>query len=213
MARGLRMRVPGRPALCPSVTGAMVGRDREAATVTERELLHAVDVRAPIATVWAELIRRGGPQRAMLDSVLDSTLLPGDPLAYRSRDGRRVFAVGRVIEVVPPYRFAHTQQLTGRDDPVTLVTWLLSDAPGGTRVTVRHTGWPSDTADLDRIDAIWGAVLPALRRLVETGSVGPRTRLRQAARRAIGWARPPGTAAEAVPPPDREAPLGPADGL
>lgn len=177
--------------------------------MTERELLHAIDVRAPIAGVWAELTRRDGPQRAMFDGVLDSTLQPGDPLTYRSRDGRRVLVVGRVVESVPPYRLAHTQQLSGRDDPVTLVTWELTETPGGTRIMLRHSGWPAETPDLDRVGEIWDAVLPALARLVETGSVGPGARLRQALRRAVTRVRPPGEPAGAGLPPDLEAPLGP----
>lgn len=176
--------------------------------MTERELVHRLDVRAPIATVWAELTRRDGPQRAMFDSVLDSTLQPGDPLAYRSRDGRRVLVLGRVVEALPPHRLVHTEQLAGRDDPVTLVAWQLAETRDGTRITLRHSGWPDDYADLDRIDAIWAAVLPALRRLVETGSVGAATTVRQVLGRAVGRVRPPGAPVAALPLPDLEAPLG-----
>jgi uncharacterized protein YndB with AHSA1/START domain len=195
MTRGGRARVPGRPAGYCLV-------------VTERELVHRLDVRAPIAAVWAELTRRDGPQRAMFDSVLDSTLQPGDPLTYRTRDGRRVLVLGRVVEAVPPHRLVHTEQLAGRDDPVTLVAWQLAEAPGGTRITLRHSGWPDDFTELDQIDAIWDAVLPALRRVVETGSIGTGARVRHALHRAVGHFRPPGAAAGSIPAADVEAPLG-----
>lgn len=170
--------------------------------------MHRLDVRAPIAAVWAELTRRDGPQRAMFDSVLDSTLRPGDPVAYRSRDGRRVLVHGRVVEVVPPHRLVLTEQFADRDDPVTLVAWQLAETPGGTRITLRHSGWPGDFGELERIDAVWAAVLPALRRVVETGSVGPGTAVRHALDRVLRRVRPAGAAVGSVPPPDVEAPLG-----
>ena len=102
----------------------------------------------------------------MMDAVLDTSFGPGDPLYYRSADGGRVLIVGRVVAVEAPRRFSHTQQLLVRDDPPTLVTWELDEVEGGTRVTLRHSGWPAETEDLDKVDAIWAVVLPELKRLV-----------------------------------------------
>ena len=74
-----------------------------------------------------------------MDAVLDSELMAGAPLHYRSPDGERVFVVGRVVDVNPPRLLSHTQKLTMRDDPWTLVTRELSEVDGGTKVTVCAT--------------------------------------------------------------------------
>jgi hypothetical protein len=57
--------------------------------LAERELLHSIMIDAPIEAVWAELTRLDGRQRAMMDTVLDSTLEVGAPLYYKSEDGKR----------------------------------------------------------------------------------------------------------------------------
>lgn len=62
--------------------------------MAEKEWLHRIHIRAPIEAVWNELTRLDGRQRAMMDTILDSTLKVGAPLYYRSPDGKRVFIVG-----------------------------------------------------------------------------------------------------------------------
>jgi uncharacterized protein YndB with AHSA1/START domain len=168
----------------------------------ERELLHSIVIAAPIEAVWAELSRLDGRQRAMMDTVLDSTLEVGAPLYYKSADGKRVFIVGRVVDVDPPKRLAHTQRVTTRKDPWTLVTWELEEVDGGTRVTLRHTGWPADTKGLDKVDGTWATILPELKRLLETGDISTGLKARYAAYRALMWAMPARTRTENVPPPD-----------
>ena len=129
--------------------------------MSERELLHSIVIAAPIDAVWAELTRLDGRQRAMMDTVLDSTLEPGAPLYYKSDDGTRVFIVGRVIEVDRAAPASHTQRVTTRDDPFTVVTWTLEEVDGGTRVTMRHTGWPEDTKKLNQVDGTWASIMPS----------------------------------------------------
>lgn len=170
--------------------------------MAERELLQTIVIEAPIAEVWSEITRLGGRQRAMMDTILDSALEPGAPLYYRSPDGKRVFIVGRVVEVEPPYRLSHTQNLLLRDDPPTLVTWVLEEVDGGTRVTLRHTGWPVETKDLHKVDSTWVTILTELKRLVETGDISRKLKLQYALMRAFMWAMPAKTRAENVPAPD-----------
>jgi uncharacterized protein YndB with AHSA1/START domain len=167
-----------------------------------RELLHSIHIAAPIEAVWAELTRMDGRQRAMMDTVLESTLAPGAPLYYRTPDGKRVFIVGRVVEVDPPKRLVHTQRLLLRDDPFTLVEWSLEESAGGTRVTLRHGGWPADTKGLDKVDGTWASILAELKRLVETGDISRKVKLQYALMRAFMWALPARTRAGNVPEPD-----------
>jgi uncharacterized protein YndB with AHSA1/START domain len=169
--------------------------------VSERELLHSIVIAAPIDAVWAELTRLDGRQRAMMDTVLDSALEPGAPLYYKSPDGKRVFIVGRVIEVDPPRHLSHTQRVTTRDDPFTLVTWTLEEVEGGTRVTMRHTGWPDDTKKLHQVDGTWASIMPELKRLLETGKISRGMRVRYRMYSWFMWAMPAKTRTENVPEP------------
>ena len=91
-----------------------------------RDLRQSIEIAAPIEAVWAEITKLHGVQRALMDTVLETSFEPGDPLYYKSRDGKRTFIVGRIVEVRPPELLAHTQVLTTRDYAPTLVTWGLS---------------------------------------------------------------------------------------
>ncbi|USX48175.1 SRPBCC domain-containing protein [Lentzea sp. HUAS12] len=165
------------------------------------ELVHSIVIAAPIEKVWAEITKLDGKQRAMMDAVLDSSLEPGAPLYYRSTDGTRVFVVGRVVEVDPPRLLSHTQRLTMRDDPWTVVSWELEEVDGGTRVTVRNSGWPEGVERLDKVDSTWKGILAALKQVVESGDVGTGLKFQYAMMRAFMWAMPSGTRTENVPEP------------
>ncbi|HEX6579196.1 MAG TPA: SRPBCC domain-containing protein [Jiangellaceae bacterium] len=170
--------------------------------MSEHVLVHSIVVRASIDEVWSEITRVRGRQRAMMDAVLETTFQPGDPLYYRSPDGKRVFIVGRVVAADAPRRFSHSQQLLMRDDPPTLVTWELDEVDNGTRVTLRHSGWPADTNDLDKVDATWAVILPELKRLVETGDISRKRKLQYALYRTRRRFMPARTRAENVSVPE-----------
>lgn len=167
----------------------------------ERVLVHRVFIAAPPQAVWDELTRLDGKQRAMMDTVLETVLEPGAALYYKAPDGKRVFIVGRVLEVDPPRLLRHTQRLTTRDDPWTVVTWELVAVDGGTEVTLRHSGWPADTVKLDRVDSTWAMILPEVKRLVEGGDISTTLKLRYALMRAFMWALPSRTRTDRVPAP------------
>ncbi|MCS7476597.1 SRPBCC domain-containing protein [Umezawaea endophytica] len=169
--------------------------------MAERELLHSIVITAPIGAVWAEITKLDGKQRAMMDAILDSALEPGAPLYYRSTDGKRVFVVGRVVAVDPPRLLSHTQRLTMRDDPWTLVTWELAEVDGGTRVTLRNSGWPEGVDKLHKVDSTWKGILTALKQVLENGDVATGLRVQYALMRAFMWAMPAGTKSENVPEP------------
>lgn len=165
------------------------------------ELVHSIVIAAPIARVWAEITKLDGKQRAMMDAVLDSELKPGAPLYYRSTDGKRVFVVGRVVEVDPPRLLSHTQRLTMRDDPWTVVSWELEEVDGGTRVTLRNSGWPAGVEKLDKVDSTWRGILVALKQVVESGDIGAGLKFQYAMMRVFMWAMPSSTKTENVPEP------------
>jgi uncharacterized protein YndB with AHSA1/START domain len=169
--------------------------------VPEKEIRHSIVIAAPIETVWAEITKIGTRQRAQLDAVLETSFSPGDPLYYKSEDGSRVFMVGRVVAVDPPRTFSHTQVLTMRDDPLTVVTWSLETVPEGTRVTLTNSGWPAD-AKMEKVDATWKGILASLKTVVETGDVSGRQKVTLFFMRNLMFMMPSKTKAQNVSVPD-----------
>ena len=163
------------------------------------DLHQSIDIAAPIEAVWAEITKLRGVQRALMDTVLETSLLPGDPLYYKSRDGKRTFIVGRIVAVEPPVLLAHTQVLTTRDYPPTLVTWRLEPtADGGTRVSIAHTGWQDGLKGVDSVDSTWAWILRELKNVMENGSVARSTAVKYALMRAFLWALPARTRTDRV---------------
>jgi uncharacterized protein YndB with AHSA1/START domain len=170
--------------------------------MADRQIRHSITIAAPIDAVWKEITKVGARQRAQLDSVLETTFKPGDPLYYKSEDGSRVFMVGRVLEFTPPTTFKHTQVLTMRDDPLTVVAWHLEPVPEGTRVTLINSGWPAQ-AKMDKVDSTWGQILDSLKTVVETGDVSPRQKLTLFLMRRFMFMMPSGTKTANVTVPDQ----------
>lgn len=169
--------------------------------MAETEIRHAITIAAPINTVWAEITKIGARQRAQLDSVLETSFRPGDPLYYKSEDGSRIFMVGRVLIFDPPNTFSHTQILTMRDDPLTVVTWHLETIPQGTRVTLVNSGWPVG-AKMDKVDSTWKSILSSLKSVVETGDVSAKQKLTLFLMRTFMFMMPSKTRADNVTVPD-----------
>jgi len=168
-----------------------------------RDLQQSIEIAAPIEAVWAEITKLRGVQRALMDTVLETSFQPGDPLYYKSRDGKRTFIVGRIVEVRPPELLAHTQVLTTRDYAPTLVTWRLSPTPsGGTRVTVEHTGWQDGVKGVDSVDSTWAWILRELKNVLENGSVATSTAVKYGVMRAFLWAMPARTRTDRITVPD-----------
>lgn len=169
--------------------------------MAEVEIRHSITIAAPIEKVWAEITKVGARQRAQLDSVLETSFRPGDPLYYRSQDGKRTFMVGRVLECDPPRTFRHTQVLTMRDDPLTVVSWHLEPVDGGTRVTLVNSGWPAD-AKMEKVDSTWNGILASLKEVVENGDVSGRQKVTLFFMRTFMFLMPSKTKSENVTVPD-----------
>lgn len=167
----------------------------------EQEIRHSITIKAPIERVWAEITKVGARQRAQLDSVLETSFEPGDPLYYKSQDGSRTFMVGRVLECDPPRRFSHTQMLTMRDDPLTVVTWSLEPTDAGTEVMLVNSGWPAD-AKRDKVDATWKGILASLKIVVETGDVSGKQKVTLFFMRTFMFMMPAKTKTQNVSVPD-----------
>ncbi len=167
------------------------------------DLKQSIEIKAPIEKVWAEITKLRDKQRWQIDTILESSMQPGDPLFYKSEDGKRTFVVGRVVEVVEPTRFAHTFVLTVRNDEPTLVVWEL-EARGAesTRVLLTHTGWKPDVKNLNRVDKTWAGIVAGLKTVMETGNIGIGDRVKYLFMRPFMFALPARTKTERVVVPD-----------
>lgn len=148
---------------------------KKANPLSERVL--SIDIDVPRQRVWDEITKTGRIQRAMMNTLLESELIPGAKLRYYSPDRKRVFVVGEVLEVTPPKRLKHTYMFTSRTEVPTLVTWELEEIPNGCRVTLTHGGFTDQAKTHKDVVGGWRMILDAMKAELETGRLGLKTRL------------------------------------
>jgi uncharacterized protein YndB with AHSA1/START domain len=162
------------------------------------EQVVSIEIAAPVQKVWDEITKTGRIQRALYNTVLESTLRPGAKLRYYSPDKKRVFVVGEVLEIDPPRRFVHTYVLMLRPEPPTLVTWTLEETPSGCRVTIAHSGWTEAHAGEKSTMAGWKEILAILKAEMETGDIPLMTKLTYAVMTPFSFLMPASTKVEEV---------------
>jgi len=137
----------------------------------------SIDINAPVDRVWGEITRTEGVQRPLYNTILDSDLKPGSPVKYLSPDRKRIFVIGRVIDIDPPNMLQHTYMFTSKDEPPTLVTWNLEPIAEGCRVTITHTGWTDEHKAPEKSAGGWREILGLLKSEVETGEIPVKMRV------------------------------------
>jgi len=165
----------------------------------EERQVHVVEIRAPVADVWAEITKLRQIQKPMYGTVLDTDFKPGSRMIYRSEDGKRVFILGEIREFVPPKRFVHTFRFTNFAESPTLVEWDLQEVGGVTRVTVTHSKFVDQKKTADSVRTSWVGILKNIKSVVETGNVPFKTRLVLRLMSAFMYMAPKGTLRANVP--------------
>ena len=123
-------------------------RPRAVADVAAGVILASVEIAAPPERVFVALASREIVDWWVSPGVFQTTEWSGEV-----RVGGRWQASGVVrgapfglegefVEVEPPRKLVHTWQRTGAPGPKTTVTYLLEPHGGGTRITLRHAGFP-----------------------------------------------------------------------
>lgn len=148
------------------------------AAESSNRLVNKIVIRGKIETIWRELTKQGEPQAAIFNAWLHAQkLAPGTTLQMRTRDGKFVLVIGKVLEFNPPHRFAHTFRFTQYDDPECTVIYELKPVADGVEVSLIVENVPvgSRTAK----DMVSGAtmILNTLKAVVETGKPAFGTRL------------------------------------
>ncbi|MEO8360891.1 MAG: SRPBCC domain-containing protein [Vicinamibacteria bacterium] len=165
----------------------------------EERQVHVVEIKAPVADVWAEITKLKQVQKPMFATVLDTDFKPGSRMIYKSPDGKRVFILGEVKEFVPPTRFVHTFRFTNLDETPTLVEWTLEEKAGVTRVTVVHSKFVDQKKTADSVRTSWVDILGNIKSVVETGDVPLKTRFMNGMMSAFMFMAPKDTLVENIP--------------
>ncbi|MEZ5921111.1 MAG: SRPBCC domain-containing protein [Parvularculaceae bacterium] len=94
--------------------------------------VYRVIVKAPIETVWSELVKTASPRPFFWNSSWDTPeMKPGAPFRMVSKKGGIVAVVGEYLEMEPPHLLSHTFRLTSLEDPPSKVTYRLKETPDG----------------------------------------------------------------------------------
>lgn len=95
--------------------------------------VYKVLIKAPIDTVWSELIKTSAPRPFFWNSSWDTKdMARGNAYRMVSNGGKTVAVVGEILEMDPPHRLVHSFRLTSLDDPASIVTYELKETGDGT---------------------------------------------------------------------------------
>ncbi len=102
---------------------------------------YKVLIKAPIETVWSELVNMSSPRPFFWNSRWDAkAMAPGNAYRVVSADGKTVAVVGEILEMQPPHRLVTTFRLTSLEDPASRVTYTLKETGDGTEFTLMTEG-------------------------------------------------------------------------
>jgi len=123
------------------------GTAKALADLTEGEILATVEIAAPLERVFRALASREIIDWWARPGVFDTREWTGDVRkggrwrASGIARGQPYVLEGEFLEVQPPTKLVHTWQRVGIPGAPTTVTYHLQPIDGGTRLTLRHTGF------------------------------------------------------------------------
>ena len=154
-------------------------RARAIADLSEGTILATVDIGAPPERVFRALTSREVTEWWGAEGLYRTTEWAGDVRVGghwhakgAGADGKAFGVEGEYLEVDPPHKLAHTWKYDWGAGNVTTVRYRLEAIEGGTRVTLRHTGFDSHDECTSHSDG-WVHVLGWLRSYVDSGAAKP----------------------------------------
>ena len=139
----------------------------------KRTSVHQVLIQAPIEAIWSELVNNSAPRPFFFGAKMDTTgLIPGNPMAMRTPNGRYTSVVGEVTAFEPPYLFAHTFRFTTlAGDTPAHVTYNLEEKDGGVLFTLTSAVPAGEAVSKTEKQMAQGGafIVNNLKALVETG--------------------------------------------
>lgn len=132
--------------------------------------IYRVVIKAPIETVWSELVSMKGPRPFFWNSSWDARAMKaGEPFRMISKDRRVVGVVGQFLEMDPPRLLSHTFRLTSLDDPPSKVTYMLKEIDGGTEFSLITENIVAGSKSVKSMDGGARFIVANLKAYVETG--------------------------------------------
>lgn len=120
---------------------------RAVARFDEGLILASVDIAAPPGRVFSALISKEVCEWWVRPGVFDTREWTGEVRVgghWRASgiDAKRPYVIeGEFLEVDPPRKLVHTWHTVGVPSAPTTVTYVLEPLDGGTRITLRHSGF------------------------------------------------------------------------
>ncbi|HXW76686.1 MAG TPA: SRPBCC domain-containing protein [Candidatus Eremiobacteraceae bacterium] len=149
---------------------------RSIADTARGELLATVDIAAPPERVFRALCSNEITRWWVRDGVFDTRTWEGEVKSggrWRAAGvarGEAYVLEGEFLEVSAPRRLVHSWHLAGMGLPTTTVRYALEPIDGGTRITLRHTGF-SNTDVCEQTSIGWETSFRALAALLAPATV------------------------------------------
>lgn len=133
--------------------------------------IYKVIIKAPIETVWSELVKTDEVLPFFFGSVCKTNgdQGPGAAMAMQTPNGKFRSVVGKVLEFSPPHRYSHTFKFTGYDDPPCTVTYELKEVEGGVEFSLITTNVPAGTKTEKGMAQGGKFIVETFKAVVETG--------------------------------------------
>jgi len=131
------------------------GTARAVADTAEGYILATLEVAAPAQRVFQALASSDIVDWWVRPGVFDTREWKGDLSvgghweASGLARGQQYTLEGEFLEIEAPRLLSHTWRLVGAPAPQTTVTYLLSEVDGGTRITLRHAGFPAGESSIN----------------------------------------------------------------
>lgn len=133
--------------------------------------IYKVIIKAPIETVWSELIKTTSPRPFFWNSSWDApSMAAGQPFRMLSADKRAVGVVGEFLEMEPPHLLSHSFRLTSLDDPPSKVTYTLKEIDGGVEFCLITENIVAGSKSVKSMDGGAKFIVENFKAFVETGN-------------------------------------------
>lgn len=142
--------------------------------------IYKVMIKAPIETVWSELVETKRPRPFFWNSswnTTDGALKAGAPYRMLSDDGKIVAVIGEILEMDPPRRMVTSFRLTSLKDPPSRVTYELKETPDGVEFLLITENIVLGSISEKSMDGGAKFIVANFKTFVETGRVAFGTRM------------------------------------
>jgi len=132
--------------------------------------VYKVVIKAPIETVWSELVKEKSPRPFFWNSCWDAKeMKPGNRFRMITPDRKGVGVIGEFIEMNPPHLLSHTFRLTSLDDPPSKVTYTLKEVEGGVEFCLITENIVAGSKSEKSMDAGAKFIVENFKAFIETG--------------------------------------------